>query len=280
MQPNRTARNISQIYLSILPFLVVALAFAVGHISYYIYLPIWIVNSLLMIFAVWTLGAHKFRSADADKKHVIVVAWLLIVPWIFISMFFGMGPPPTTIKGWVELATEQEIRYIILIVGGISITFGLALLREQLKQTGERFYSLFGFMSIVIAAPLFIINWAYWGIYLPKAFQVFYASGTPAKRPDWYAPLQWFFYEIGIVEVGLIYLSTAAFAAALQKAGWFKTGASRVYIALSFVGLALCVLPVDLPEPLATMGYFSCIPAISILMLYFMAINLLRRAGN
>jgi hypothetical protein len=103
-----------------------ALAFAIGHISYAIYLPVWAVHACLMMVAAWIIGAHLIKSPDIEKKQLVVVALLLIVPWVFISIFFGMGPPPATIAEWVATATEQETRYYILIGVGIMLTGGLA----------------------------------------------------------------------------------------------------------------------------------------------------------
>ena len=113
-------RNVSQVYLSLVPFLVFAFALGVGYISYKIYLPVWIINVCLMLTASWTLGLHVIKNHDVEKKHLAIAAFFLIVPWILVSMFFGLGPPPETPAGWVETTTEQEIRYIMLVIAGVA----------------------------------------------------------------------------------------------------------------------------------------------------------------
>jgi len=107
----------------------------VGYISYKIYLPIWIINVCLMLTASWILGLHVIKNHDVEKKHVAIGAFFLIVPWILVSMFFGLGPPPETPTGWVATATEQEIRYIMLVIAGVFMAVGFAALREKLKNT-------------------------------------------------------------------------------------------------------------------------------------------------
>jgi len=42
-------RNLSQIYLTAVPVLTTVFGLGVGYISYKIYVPIWIINVLLMI---------------------------------------------------------------------------------------------------------------------------------------------------------------------------------------------------------------------------------------
>ncbi|HEY6437341.1 MAG TPA: hypothetical protein VIY47_12185, partial [Ignavibacteriaceae bacterium] len=119
MEPKLLKRNVSQVYLSLVPFLVFIFGLGVGYISYKIYLPIWIINVCLMLTASWTLGLHVIRNHDIEKKHLAIAGFFLIVPWILVSMFFGLGPPPETPTGWVATETEQEIRYIMLVIAGV-----------------------------------------------------------------------------------------------------------------------------------------------------------------
>ena len=49
MQSGKLRENASYIYLSLIPFLTAAFGFGVGQISYKIYVPLWIVNVILML---------------------------------------------------------------------------------------------------------------------------------------------------------------------------------------------------------------------------------------
>src|SRR5258705_4107779 len=94
METNRLKRNVSQIYLTLIPFLTFIIAVAFGHSNYKIYLPLGIINACLMVIAAWILGVPVIRNRDAEKKQLIVIASLLIAPWILLSILAGLGPPP------------------------------------------------------------------------------------------------------------------------------------------------------------------------------------------
>lgn len=264
-------RRIGQIYLSLVPFLAFIFALGVGYISYKIYLPIWIINVCLMLTASWILGLHVIRNHDVEKKHVAIGAFFLIVPWILVSMFFGLGPPPETPTGWVATATEQEIRYIMLVIAGVFIAVGFAALREKLKNTNGNFYSMLGFSAIMIAIPLFIFNMIFWSAYVPELFRIMVASGLE-KKPEWVNPVGEEFNLLACVEVSITYLAAAAFAAALRDAGWLSKIASRICIMISLLGfLTVALLGPSTP---------FLIPAVPFIIPYFMGINLLRRVGD
>jgi hypothetical protein len=112
----------------------------VGYISYKIYLPIWIINVCLMVIAAWILGAHIIRTHDVEKKNLVACASFLIIPWILISMFFGLGAPPFGKPSeWVTSATEQQVRYFFLLIAGVFIAFGFAVLGEKIKKHQRKF---------------------------------------------------------------------------------------------------------------------------------------------
>jgi hypothetical protein len=67
--------------------------------------------------------------------------------------------------------------------------------------------------------------------------------------------MQTLFYTVGLVEVALLYLATALFAASLKKAGFFRPGLCRVYLFFSLLGFVLSCLPPWLPEPFGTLAF-------------------------
>jgi hypothetical protein len=271
-------RRMGQIYLSLVPLWAFTLGLGVGYISYEIYLPVWIINIGIMFIAAWLLGLHVMRSRDVEKKQLALGAFFLIVPYLLISMFFGLGPPPETVKGWVATAIEQQIRYIMLIVAGLFIFFGFAILREKLKIRGEGFYSTIGFTALMVAIPLFVINMIFWSAYLPELFKFMTASGLE-KSPEWFHPVRQEFNLLTNVEVAITYFAAAAFAASFRVAGWFSKTSSLVCMVINFVALFIIVLPFS--QQLLSIPFFIVtIPAVPFLMPYFMGINLLRRVGN
>ncbi|MBJ6110677.1 hypothetical protein JAO73_16760 [Hymenobacter sp. BT523] len=279
MQANLSARRISQIYLMLVPFLGLVIAFALGHSNYKIYLPIWLLHACLMLLAAWTLGGHRIQGQDADKKRIATIGLFLIMPWVLISIFAGMGPLPANAAEWVATATEQQARYYILMIVGILASCGFMLLKEYVKAQGEHLYSVLGGTAVIIAIPLFIVNMAFWGSYLTESYRLFTSSAS-AARPDWYQPVRALFESISIVEVALLYLATAAFAASLKRTGMLRPAACTVYMVLSVGGCVVCALPASAPGPLAIASFAVSIPAMPFIMPYLMAINLLRRVGN
>lgn len=279
MASKQSTHKIFRIYLALVPLLVVIIGFGIGHVSYTIYLPAWIIHSCLMVTAARGLGIRLVKSEDGNKKRLFVTSFLLILPWIFFTIFAGMGRPPLNAAGWVETANEQQIRFSILVFGGIIMSFGLVLLKERLKSAGENFYSVIGFTAYLAAVPLFIINMLFWGYYLVEVFRLF-VTLPAGKRPDWYAPVRELIIAVSSVEVALIYLATAAFAVSLRKTGIFQPRVCTVYIVFSGLGIILGLLPPSVPDPLATLGYIAAVPAIPFVMPYLMGINLLWRDGT
>lgn len=277
MQANLT-RQISYVYLTLIPFLAAVPAFAIGHINHKIYLPIWIISSVFMLVAMWTLGLHVFKTTGTDKKHHAIISALLILPWLFISIFFGMGPPPDVPTVWIQRSTEQQTRYSILAVSGILIALGFGGLRETLKKHGEGFYSKFGFVAITIAIPLYLM---YISLLHSFDFEAFKISTITGKLPEWYSAIEKQYSLVAILEAALIYLATALFAASLHLSGWFTKNACRVYIIISIIAFLSVVFYPLYASTVAFLGIFPLlIPAIPFIMPYLIGVNLLKRTGN
>ena len=282
MRNQKLYRNISQVYLSIVPIISAAIGFTVNNVSYQTYLPIWITNVFLMLAGCWILGANSILTSNNEKKYLAVSGFLLIVPWIFFSIFAGMGSPPGTYAEWVSNEFEQQVRYAFLITGGVVLTIGFAVLKDIIKDTIGSIFSSIGFTAILIAMILFILDMSYWHSFSPETFKTKEAISLN-KLPEWHRPVQKLFLVISIVEVSLTYLATAAFAVSLKSAEWFKKGASLVYIITGLLAFILVALYGFYPENITINGfpfYPFMIPAIPFVMPFYIGINLLRRAGK
>jgi hypothetical protein len=272
------SRSLSYYYLTLLPFGGALLGFTVAPVRPAVYVPLWGLNAIFMVGAAWSLGVRTLRwENDPQRRATVLAAVLLAAPWLLLSLLFGMGPPPATAQGYAAAASEQQLRYALLVVSGLLVLGGFALLREQLKASGENLYSLLGQTALSVAVPLFILNMLYWHSYLVEAFQSF---GAAESRPAWYGPLRSLFGAVSTVEVALTYLATAAFAASLRVAGWFSLTASRLYLLFGLLGAVLAALPASVLGPMATAGFVVSVPAIPLIMPYLIGINLLRRIGN
>lgn len=232
-----------------------------------------------MACASWVLGLHQIRSADAEKKQLLMGAFFLIIPFMLLSMFAGLGPPPETAEEWIRTATEQQVRYFMLVIAGVFVAFAFVILNGLMKINGEKFFSALSKTSIIIAIPLFIINMLFWGFYLPELFSIQVLSAT-GKLPEWSLPVRKLFGLVSVVEVALTYLATAFFAISLNKNGWLNKTGSRIYVVLSLVGFLLIMLAAFLPGPVQEIGNIVSIPAFPLLMPYFIGIGLLHKTGN
>lgn len=273
------ARLTSYTYLVLVPIIAAAIGFGVGHVSYKIYLPIWILNVILMIIASWLLGLKAARLKSKEDYNFALTVFFLIIPYILISMFAGLGPPPESAVEWTYTSTEQQIRYFILAIAGIFIAFGFVGLRDRLRTEGETFYSRLSSIAILIAIPLFIINMLYWGFYLTELFKILSTQNT-TNYPDWFLPTKQLFELISAIEVALTYFATFAIVLALKKTGWLSKTSSFFYVFFSSLAFAIIILSAFFVDTFKIPGFVVSIPAFPFLMPYFIGIHLLRRVGS
>ncbi|QHT67350.1 hypothetical protein GXP67_12250 [Rhodocytophaga rosea] len=222
------------------------------------------------------MAIRKLSQAPGELQ--AKTASFLIYPWMLFAIFGGMGPPPETASGWALEANEQIVRYSFLIAGGIFMAIGFERLNKVLANTLGSRYAKLSKLQIRIALPLFILNMAYWGYFLTNVFVTYSIEGAPAK-PAWMKPLDEAFTIIRMVEVAFIYLATAALATALRLSKQFSKAASYTYVIFACLGALLNLLPVTITGPLAIANYLSYIPAFTMLMPYFIGINLLAKSS-
>jgi hypothetical protein len=249
-------RKLSYAYLLAVPLLVTVLAFTTGHVSAYLYIPCWLLNTAFMMLACRQLAV----TASAKLRGVL---WPLIVPWMLIAVFGGMGPPPHNLAGWAALAAEQVARFSILIICGILVGIGAFRLSRYLYGTPGSKLAKKGNLLIRIALPFFFLDMAYWGYFIT------YQSVNHTK-PAWLE----LFAIIRMTEALLIYIATAAFVLALKASGCISGTAGRIYVAFACLGAICSLLPDNAPGILSIAGYLSTIPAYILLMLYLIAVNL------
>ncbi|GAB3921640.1 hypothetical protein [Mucilaginibacter myungsuensis] len=264
-------QKIGLAYLYSVPPATAVIGFGIGHAEVPLYTTIWALNFCLMSIAIWQLKTTRSIGIDPGWTSA---ALLLIVPWMLFPLFAGMGPPPLRLAEWLTTATEQQVRYTVLIAGGIIAFMAFALLRVKLQKQGETIFSTLGLTAIGIAMPLFILNMIFWGYYLTDAFKIF-VTLPQGKRPDWYPPVKTLFYLISVIEVVLIYFATGLFGIALRKVQALSYWACCVYIVVALLGMILVALPTSSPEPFSTLGYLAAIPAIPFVMPYLIGIRLL-----
>jgi hypothetical protein len=282
MTKSPLAKNFGYIYLCCIPVLTLILAFALDHISYKLYIPIWLLNICIMAWAAWTLGEKAFRAAEKEKRYLAYGSSLLILTICLLSILFGMGAPPDTIQGWVNTATEQKVRFDILLADGIFVALGLSIIRLVLQEKGEKLYTQLGYTAIVIAIPLFFINTSFWHSFALQAFKVKIASGALNKPQEWYAPAAQQIWIITIGQVLLTYFAVAMFAGSLRQTKIFRRIPAIIYISFSVIAIVSILLFPLYPGAAAFSGfpyYPFMIPAVPIMLCYYMGVNILRNCA-
>lgn len=269
MQNTTAIRKVSYVYLLAVPVLITAMAFIIGHIAPQMYMPAWLLNVFIMFIA-------RRRLATATPPALNSSLWLIVFPWMLISIFGGMGPPPNNYAGWAALAGEQITRFTFLIFCGISVTLGFTRLNKVLTGTRYSGFARMGNRMIRVALPLFIVNAIYWGYLITYVAVTYTSPGAPAK-PEWIKTAGDVITAIRMIEIVLIYLATALFAFALVAAGLLSKTAGRIYIVFAILGSILSLLPDSIPPPLAIPIYLVGIPAYTLLMPYLMAVNIWRK---
>jgi len=275
-------KTFGYIYLCCIPVLTLILAFALGHISYKLYLPIWLLNFCFMAWAVWTLGRKAFHAAEKGKRYLAYGSSLLILTVCLLSILFGMGAPPGTIQEWVDTATEQKVRFDILLADGILIALGLSLIKLVLQEKGEKLYTQLGYTAMTIAIPLFFINTSFWHSFALQSFKIKIANGAPNKPQEWYNPAAQQIWIITIGQVLLTYFAVAMFASSLRQTKIFRRIPAIIYITFSILAIVSILLFPLYPGATAFSGfpyYPFMIPAVPIMLCYYVGVNILRNSS-
>jgi len=270
------------IYLCCVPILTTVFAFVTGHISPKIYVPIWLLNLVLMGLSIKVLGAGAFRSEDNNKRHLAVAGCLLVLPIGLLAILFGIGPPPGSREEWVSTALEQKIRFDAILAGGIFMALGLSLVKVVLNERGEKMFSQLGLTTILIALPLFLIVTAFWHSFALEAYTLRVQNPT-AGPMEWFKAAAAQIWIITISEIVLTYFAIVLFARSLRITGIFCSAAGIAYISIGAVAIVavLCYPLYPGSEPFSGFPYYPfMIPAVPMTVCYYMGFNLVKAAGR
>ena len=133
VQPISPVRRLSQIFLWLVPFVFAPLlVFLYRHSTSRAYLIGGTAQAVLMLLAAWVLGASAARTSKGPRRWLAFAGFLLVMPWVMVSVFAGLGPPPRSAEQWLATVVDQEIRYTLLLFAGLFAGWGFVLLKECL----------------------------------------------------------------------------------------------------------------------------------------------------
>jgi hypothetical protein len=271
-----TARRVSYVFLCLVPFL----SFVVVGVRAFrvpgVYQVAGVAYFAAIALAAWTLGARTIRSEVEGRRLLGLAGTLLITPFALVSLLWvGLGGP------WQATAAENQMRYLVLIVMATAIVGGFVVLREALREAGERFHATLGFAAIMLSGPLYLV----WNTF---AFATFFGKEHIGEVPPALVQLGDTTDVLLFVAGFLTYLATLAFAASLGRVQWLGRGATRAFIIVNGVALLfLMIRGLQYPDPRALAapwytnpGFVVGIPAVPFIMPFLFGVVLLRRAGD
>jgi hypothetical protein len=234
-----------------------------------------------LCLAAWKLGVRALRAEAEERRILAAAGGLLVLAFALFAGLAGFGTP------WQATAAENQLRYLVLLVAALLVAAGLILLRQALRDAGERLYSTLGLAAILLASPLYVVFTAVQlGSY--RALERG-GSGPQAPGMPMLDELSLILLFFGVL---LTYLAVAAFATALGRIGWLGRTASRAFLGTSLLA-ALCV-GIRMAEAFASPknplwgfkawysmpGFVLAIPAVPWILSYLLGVTMLRRAGE
>lgn len=225
--------------------------------------------------STWWLARPETDSRSDLASVIRASGALLLSPTALIALLWvGLATP------WDATVSENKMRYAVLLAGSIGVTVGFVLLKEALTASGERLFSTLALATSLLSGAAYVG----WTSFQLGDFALRLASGSASPAV---VSMNNVFDALLFAASALAYAATAAFAHALARAGWLGRKASRAYVALNLLALALLMLrgvsfptPGGDPAPWYTRpGFIVGIPAVPWFMPYFLGVLLLRRAG-
>jgi hypothetical protein len=267
------SRRAGFVFLSVLPFLCVAVVGPRPLRTTPAHQTIGIVLFLAVMASAWALGGRGLCREDARLRKLALAGFLFIVPWAIIALLWvGLGAP------FEATLPENYMRFLVLVSDSILITSAFVVLKAALSDAGETFYSAIGFAACMSAGAAYFVCL---NISLAQVSMAFRGERTPAMWSDFYSALEFF-------AVVMTYVTTAAFATALGKARLLGRVATLAYVVASAILVSLMVIRgVEYPEISAATapwytrpGVIAGIPAVPWFMPGLLGAVLLRRSGG
>jgi len=173
------------------------------------------------------------------------------------------------------------MRYVVLLVGSVCVASGFIVLKEAISDAGEYLHSCLGFAMNLFAGAAYLV----WLAFQIGLYVVLVRDGewSPALLT-----MSDVFDMLLFIAGALTYLTVAAYAVSLGRAGWLSRRGAYVFVLANLVAFAFLIFRgLSFPDPSvgATPWYFqpgfiAGIPAVPWIMPAFMGVAIIRRAGS
>jgi hypothetical protein len=226
--------------------------------------------------AAWTLGARAITADVQSRRQLALAGTLLLTPFAMVALFWvGIGAPQ------VASAAENQMRYLVLVAMALAAAGGFVVLKELLREAGERVYAALGFAAVILACSLYLV----WDAFV---FGLYFAQEHGGAIPPAIVSLHPFQSLLVSLAGALTYVATVAFATSLARTQWLGHKAALAYIIANCIALFFIVIKVlEHPDPAAASqpwysipGFILGVPALPLIMPSLLGVVLLRRAGD
>ncbi|MGH1557292.1 hypothetical protein ACRAWD_04585 [Caulobacter segnis] len=119
-------------------FLIVMLPVAIGIVGVPmryaapVAIALTVAQLLLIGGAAYGLAGPAWRSGDENRRRIVIVAMLLILPFTLLTLMPGYGPP------FAASLSMNRLRYVILFVSATFMSAAFLMLKDVLADAGER----------------------------------------------------------------------------------------------------------------------------------------------
>ena len=279
MQRLSAARRVSQLFLWAAPFLstILILVYRAGGLKLYAMGGAALV--LLMAGAVWILAACSMTNLANNRGVLLLPGVLLVAIVASTAVTVTTGPPPASNAVWVATLTEQHARYVGLLVAGLLAFGGFGLLTVRLREAGEQVFSVLGFSAITIATGLFVL----FALGALTIYDLVAQQGIAGNTPAWASPLLRVISSWLKLYAVLSYLATSLYAMAMGKVGLLGKFGRAAFSSLGAMAALLALIAIISTNTTGTLthGLFVfLIPAVPLMLPYFLGVNLVRLAGD
>lgn len=241
-----------------------------------VYQIVGIIAFVALLAAIWVVAA-PWRASDlnVDTRRLTIAGIFFLSPFVLMSLLWvGIGTP------FEATATENRMRYVVLLASSVVVTVAFVLLKEELEEAGERTYSTLAFAFAVLAGAGYFV----WTSFQLGMFVLFLRHGT---LPSGVAAVSDVLDVLLFADGALSYIAVACLARALERVGWLGRRAAAIYVTLNMLALAfLIVRGLSFPDPSASAdpwyfqpGFIAGIPAIPWFMPALLGAVLVGRVG-
>ncbi len=276
MRGESALRQASYLILCVIPLLIVPLTGSRALRIPVVHESLGILQFGIVAISTWWLARPQVGSQGEREPLLRPAGALLLTPIALIALLWvGLATP------WDATPSENKMRYAVLLAGSIGVTAGFFLLKEALAESGEHRFSALALAASSLSGAAYVV----WASFQLGDFALRLATGAADPAV---AAMNNVFDALLFSASALAYVATAAVAHALWRVAWLGRNASRAYVALNLIALALLVLRgVSFPSPggdpapwFTRPGFIVGIPAIPWFMPYFLGVILLRRAST